>query len=313
MTKIRMEDAAEAWGRQLVEKGRELPLDAAKESVRRWFSDMESELQRKLTQEHAAPERRSQFHDAFAALSALVMGMLQAVAIGQSQPRILDPYRDQYSGSWARDREYEERRRREQQQQQGGGNPFRGLKDFLNPSPEPRPEVSPAAPILIIRTETVYQQVVAACALLDKVLAAAEPREEDPAVPWAQTDEFLTEAQKLFAARIQGNGQRALDELDLLEERLKARYGVEVISADEDTSRSFTLYPNELPGDGSFETKTPAISVHGRIMLRGEALGPVQKPPVKGSAERNSTHSVQWPESAGDDGVCDNDGGQTGG
>jgi hypothetical protein len=313
MTKVKMAEVAEACGTRFLTGSRELPLETAKSYARLWFDDMESELKHKLKLEHAAQELRYQFRDSLEALRGSVMGMLQAVTVAQPQPRIRDPYGGQYSGPGARDREREERWR---QEQQGGGLPF-GLDKLFGGGPDPRPYQQPepprAAAVLMVKTDTVYQQVLAACALLDKVLAAAEPRDEAPAVPWAQTDEFLTEAQKLFAARIQGNGQRALDELDLLEERLKARYGVEVISADEDTARSFTLYPNEVPGDGSFETKTPAISVHGRVMLRGEALGPVQNPPVMGSAERNATHSVQWAESAGEEGDRDGEGGQEGG
>jgi hypothetical protein len=300
MTKVRMADVAKECATRLLNEGRELPLDAAKNSVRLCFDDMESELKRRLLAEHASREQRSQFRDAFEALRASVVGMLQSVAVRVAQPQYADPR--------ARDRDYAEWR---QQEQRGTGGPFGGFIDKVfgppaDPHGYPPPEPPRAASILIVKTDTVYQQVLSACALLDKVLTAAEPREEAPVVPWAQTNEFLTEAQKLFAAHMRGNGQRALAELGLLEERLKARYGVEVIRADDSNRRDFEVWSNELPGDGSFETTLPAIAVHGRTMLRGEALGPAMTPPA-GQAKPESTDPVQPPASAGG-GVIDGEG-----
>jgi hypothetical protein len=303
MTTVRMEDVAKECGTRFLREGRELSLDAAKNAVRLWFEDMEAELKRELQAEYASQEQRHQFRDVFEALRASVVGTLQSVA--QPQPRIRDQHASQ--GSW----EYEQQQR---QQQRGGGNFFSDpIGWVINSGSDSRrdqpPEPPRAAPAPVVKTDTVYQQVLSACALLDKVLAAAEPREEPPVVPWAEADEFLAEAQRLFAAHIQGNGERALKELGLLEERLKARYGVEVIWADDSTRRAFRLYPNELPGDGSFETKLPAIAVHGRIVLRGEALGPAMTPPADQRAERERTDGVQRPQSSGDEGATDGQGG----
>ena len=305
MTKVRMEDAAEAWGGELHGKGPELPLEDAKESVRRWFEKMESELQSKLTREHASPQQRSQFHDAFEALSASVTGMLQAVAIGQPQPRTRDPY----GGRGAQGGEQGDRRRQEQR----GGNPLGVVFDkVFGSGSDPRdyqPEPPRAAPVLLVRTETVYQQVLAACSLLDKLLSAAEPPDVKPSVPWAQTNEFLIEAQRLFAARAQGSGQDAFKLLDLLEERLKVRYSVEVISASEDTRESFKLEENDAPGDRAFRTTTPAIRVNGQVLFPGEGRGPVTNPPAGQSVEQDRGESARQHESAGDEGDGKDEGG----
>jgi hypothetical protein len=302
MTKVRLEDIAEACGQRLLREGQELPLDVAKNSVRAWFEDIESEFGPRLAAEHASPEQRDQFRDAFHALQASVTGMLQAVAIARPQPHTSDPY-----ASRVRDREYG------QQRDQRGGNALDAIGGAMNrifgPAPRTAPPAPRAVPVLVVNTSAVYQQVVAACRLLDRMLAAAEPREEAPPVPWAQSAEFLVEAQKLFGARIRDQGQHALDELDLLEERLKARYGVEVILADDSNRQFFTLYPNEMPEDTSFKTKTPAISVQGRVMLRGEALGPAMTP----QAGPQPIDPAQQPGSAGYEGAGDGEGGRADG
>jgi hypothetical protein len=299
MTKVRLEDIAEACGQRLLREGQQLPLDVAKNSVRAWFDDIESEFGPRLAAEHASPEQRDQFLDAFHALQASVTGMLQAVAIARPQPHSSDPYASQ-----VRDREYG------QQGDQRGGNALDAIGGAMNriifgPPPRTAPTAPRVVPVLVVNTSAVYQQVVAACRLLDRMLAAAEPREEAPPVPWAQSGEFLVEAQKLFGARIRDQGQHALDELDLLEERLKARYGVEVIRADDSNRQFFTLYPNETPGDTTFKTKTPAISVQGRVMLRGEALGPAMTPP----AGPQLIDPAQQSGSAGYEGAGDGEGG----
>jgi hypothetical protein len=305
MTAVRMEDAAEACGQRFLSAGRELPLDAAKSAVRLWFEDMESVLRPKLHAEHASPEQRKQFYDAFQALHAAVVGMLQVVSVARPQPRIQDPYRDQQGG-------WDEQRRQERR----GGNPLSDAFGWVL-GPEPRRDPPPApprpAPVLMVNTVAVYQQVVAACRLLDQVLAAAEPQEETPQVPWAHTDEFLAEAQKLFAARIRNEGQHALDELELLENRLREQYGVEVIQANDGNRKDFTIYPNDRPGDTSFTTRKPAIAVHGWVLLHGEALGPAAAPPVMRQAGQDLADPRQRPEFAGGEGTGGGEGGLTDG
>jgi hypothetical protein len=278
MTKIRLAELAETCGARLRAGGQELAIDQAKKIVRQWLADLDSEIEGELDAERASASERRQLREALEVVRGAVPGILGSVTIARPQQRDRDPHGGQQGRAGPETQpEWEERKQREERQrrQQQGGVNILGVRFGGEPARPPQ-KASQQLSVMIV-TETLYMQLRAVCEALDRLLKIAGPPEEEPPVPWARTSEFLVEAQKLFAAHVQGNGKLALDELALLETRLRARYGIEVIWADDDTRQYFKVYANE-PGDGSYETRKPAIVADGRLALRGEALGPVQDP-----------------------------------
>jgi hypothetical protein len=291
MTTIRLADVAVACDARFLVGRPGLPIDEAKTRLRDWLTDMSVELDRKLKAERASQAQQRQLRDAFEVVRGLAPGLLNVV---MPSPRDRDQggghvRRGQATGGQhghapdnrpVSQREWEEqqRQRRQLEQQRGLNNLFGILPggDQDRRRQQAAEQRANDRPVMVLK-DAIYQQVLSACVSLDRVLEVAQVPEKKAAVPWARTSEFLDEAQKLFVAHVLGNGELALNELELLENHLKARYGVEVIRASEDTCQSFTLHANDQPEDDKYETKMPAIAVDGQVVLRGEALGPAKE------------------------------------
>lgn len=299
MTMISLAAIFHAWGKPQFDKvDRGVSVTRARELVNGCLAEMYAEIDRELDRQDAATPERQQIEAAMAALECSFGGVLAAVRVVRPrQHPQQDPYGHGHQGPGQDP--YRDQERRQQQQQPEGGGPlsFLGAFGFGRPSqperpPPRRPSPGPQDQTVVVMSQTLYDQLFSVCEAVDRILEAAEPPPEAEEVPWARTSDFLKEAHPLLTAYVTGNGERALEQIELLEERLRTRYGIEVKLADEETASLFTVYPNSDPLDGSYETRIPALLVDGKVWQKGEALGPVTEQYAP-QTERGQSHRTE--------------------
>jgi hypothetical protein len=270
MTAIRLADFL--GGLRDKPTARKLTLDEAKKLVRTWIRDIRAETWRATSQTNAPPAVEQQLERALAILEASFSGVLTSITTARrpnSAGERPDPGRGQ--------------RPPDDLGRGGGGwgislpNPFGRAPD---PAPPARTEWAQAS--VYVTSETLYQQLLAACEAIDTLLDLAEPPppEKEP-LPWADDQDLLKELHSLFTALATRNGESALQRLELLQRRLRTRNGIDVVLASEATAHLFKIYPGTDPDDQSYVTVAPAMLTRGRLWCKGEAKGPARADPVQ--------------------------------
>jgi len=268
----------------------DMPLDQAREEVRWGLGEMEKLVIHRVDHWRLSDAERRQAAAAMGVLRCAFEGVLTSVKVSRIRPAETKAQAaglgQLQSDSRAGQRPGNDPRSQDRHADGGGdgGNPLSRLLGRQNPQAN-EPKVAPEVKVkVMVMTRLLYDQLFSACEAVDRLLEAAIPPPVPQPVPWARDQEFLQQAHSLLAAHQagkNGDGQQALKAIAQLAERLRTRYDVEAVEADEANVQYFDVSPD--PRVTRYETVIPALMVGGEHWgPKGTALRPVAAGPAPG-------------------------------
>ncbi|MPY56352.1 hypothetical protein [Streptomyces spongiae] len=134
----------------------------------------------------------------------------------------------------------------------------------------------------VVHTGSLLDQVQAALEAADRLLAEAEvPPPVRVPIDWHEDAELVNLIRDLMTAHSEGDGELALRRIDRLRKDLALRHDIEVVDFDGSNEWMFTLGTSPGVTGGGYRTTQPALVMRdGRILRRGEAVGPSTGPPA---------------------------------
>lgn len=161
----------------------------------------------------------------------------------------------------------------------------------------------------VVHTVSLLDQVHAALEAADRLLAEAEaPPPVRVPLDWHEDAELVNLIRDLMTAHTEGDGELALRRIDRLRKDLALRHDIEVVDFNGSNEWMFTLGTSPGVTGGGYRTVQPALVMRqGRILRRGEAVGPSTGPAAPDTDIGHDEQSGQGSESKSEN---DNNGGK---